>query len=104
VPNPRWRTQQANRRERTRQFPSGPSTTRLAEAFLDNAGPAFPYVWRWRTMQDPWKPPGKRCAHPLRGRVGQRCRVLARGNMNSALLEFEDGFRTVASRNAIRKA
>jgi hypothetical protein len=38
-------------------------------------------------------------------RKGQRCRVLARVSMNSALIEFEqDGFRAVASRNGLRRA
>ena len=36
-------------------------------------------------------------------RKGQRCRVLVRGKMNSALVEFEDGYRAVVSRNALRK-
>jgi hypothetical protein len=36
-------------------------------------------------------------------RKGQRCRLLARGSMNSALIEFEDGFRAVVSRNALRR-
>lgn len=48
----------------------------------------WPYVWFWRRM----------------GRKGQRCRVLARGTMNSALVEFEDGFRAVTSRNGLRRA
>lgn len=34
---------------------------------------------------------------------GRRCRVIARGRMNSALVEFEDGTQHVVSRNAIRK-
>lgn len=34
---------------------------------------------------------------------GRRCRLLARGGMNSALVEFEDGTRHVVSRNALRK-
>lgn len=34
---------------------------------------------------------------------GQRCRMLVRGAMNSALLEFEDGYRMVSSRNALRR-
>lgn len=39
----------------------------------------FPYVWAWR-------------ARPAdRDRKGMRCRVLVRGRMNSALVEFEDG-------------
>lgn len=37
-------------------------------------------------------------------RKGQRCRVLVRGGMNSALVEFEDGYRAVISRSALRKA
>lgn len=36
-------------------------------------------------------------------RHGQRLRVLARGAMNSALVEFEDGVRHIVSRNAYRK-
>lgn len=46
------------------------------------------YIYRW-----------DRC-----GRKGQRCRVVARGSMNSCLLEFEDGWRMVTSRNALRRA
>lgn len=53
----------------------------------------YPYVWTWGQG-------------PMRAldRKGQRCRVLARGTMNSALLEFPDGFRTVTSRNGLRRA
>lgn len=50
----------------------------------------FDRVWRWR------------CNLP--DRFGQRCRVLARGTMNSALVEFEDGVRHIVSRYAFRKA
>lgn len=50
----------------------------------------FPYVWRWRAR--------------LPERYGQRCRVIARGTLNSCLLEFPDGFRVITSRNALRKA
>ena len=50
----------------------------------------FDRVWRWRVN--------------LPDRYGQRCRVLARGTMNSCLIEFEDGVRHVVSRFAIRKA
>ena len=32
------------------------------------------------------------------------CRVLHRGKMNSALVEFENGQREVVSRNALRRA
>ena len=48
----------------------------------------YPYVYRWNRM----------------GRKGQRCRVTARGGMNSVCVEFEDGFRAVSSGNAVRKA
>ena len=37
-------------------------------------------------------------------RKGQRCRIMIRATMNSCLLEFEDGYKVVTSRNAIRKA
>ena len=51
---------------------------------------AWPYVWRWK-------------ARPL-GKFGMRCRVLVRGTMNSALVEFENGEKVVTSRNGLRKA
>jgi len=51
-------------------------------------GAATAYLYAWN-----------RC-----GRKGQRCRVLARGKMNSCLLEFDDGWRMVTSRNALRRA
>lgn len=38
-------------------------------------------------------------------RKGTLCRVLVRGKMNSCLVEFvNDGYRTVTSRNYVRKA
>jgi hypothetical protein len=40
---------------------------------------------------------------PVLDRKGQFCRVLARGAMNSALVEFADGYQAVISRNALRK-
>jgi hypothetical protein len=36
-------------------------------------------------------------------RKGQRCKLLVRGRMNSALVEFPDGVRHVISRSALRK-
>lgn len=40
----------------------------------------------------------------LPARYRHRCRVLARGKMNSALIEFEtDGYRVITSRNFIRR-
>lgn len=47
------------------------------------------HVWYWRAK--------------LPDRKGQLCRVVARGNMNSIMVEFEDGARFVTSRNAVRK-
>ena len=37
------------------------------------------------------------------GRKGQSCRILARGKMNSVLLEFADGYTMVTSGYALRK-
>jgi hypothetical protein len=48
------------------------------------------YRWFWKTK--------------LPDRRGQRFQVLARGALNSCLIEFEDGARFVTSRNALRKA
>ena len=48
------------------------------------------YRWHWRKR--------------LPERHGQPFRVICRGTMNSCLIEFEDGFRSVTSRNALRKA
>lgn len=57
----------------------------------EQVGAVYDYVYSW----------GPR----LMGfsRKGQFCRVLARGAMNSAMVEFEDGFRAVISRNALRR-
>jgi hypothetical protein len=49
----------------------------------------FDHVWFWRSR--------------LSERKGQRCRVVARGAMNSVLVEFDDGYRTVTSRWAVRR-
>lgn len=50
----------------------------------------FPYVWRVKTR--------------LPERQGQRCKVTARGGMNSCRVEFPDGFKVITSRNYVRKA
>ena len=47
----------------------------------------FPYVYRWDRQ----------------GRKGKPCKLICRGTMNSCLLEFEDGYQMVTSRNAIMK-
>lgn len=49
------------------------------------------YIYRWKN-------------NPKRATLcGRKCRVLVRGAMNSALVEFEDGQREVISRNALRR-
>lgn len=52
-----------------------------------------------------WGPRWKRYRGPLKqlDRKGQKCRLLARGKMNSAMVEFEDGERAVISRNALKR-
>lgn len=51
----------------------------------------FPYYFAWRN-------------NPKREALyKRRCRVVARGTMNSVLVEFENGQREVTSRNAVRK-
>lgn len=47
------------------------------------------YIYRWRKYGTHF--------------TGRRCKVLARGKMNSAMVEFENGERAVCSRNALRK-
>lgn len=49
----------------------------------------YPYYWRVKTR--------------LPERMGHKCRVLVRGKLNNALVEFEDGHRIITSRNYIRK-
>lgn len=52
---------------------------------------AFDHVWRVRAK--------------LSDRQGQRCRILARGRMNSVLVEFAaDGRKVITSRFFVRKA
>ena len=36
--------------------------------------------------------------------LNRECQVVARGSMNSALVEFENGQREIISRNALRKS
>lgn len=50
---------------------------------------SYKYYWRVRTR--------------LPDRKGKRCRVLVRSAMNSCLVEFEDGYRVVTSRNYTRR-
>jgi hypothetical protein len=50
----------------------------------------YPYIWYWRRR--------------LPERKGQRCKITARGAMNSIRVEFPDGFAVITSRFAVRKA
>lgn len=50
----------------------------------------FDYRWHWRVRPE--------------GRKDALLRVICRGTMNSALVEFEDGYRAVVSRNGLRRA
>lgn len=51
----------------------------------------FPYRFAWGNNEK-------------RARLkGRRCRVIARGAMNSVDVEFEDGQREIVSRNALRR-
>ena len=50
---------------------------------------SYGYVWFWKSR--------------LPDRIGQPCRIVARGKMNSILVEFSDGFRVITSRYAVRK-
>lgn len=62
----------------------------------------FDHVWWWRSTSPRW---AQRLPWPQpTDRKGQRCRVLARGRMNSVLVEFEDDERRVTSRYAVRRA
>ena len=49
----------------------------------------WPYYWRVKSR--------------LPERKGTLCRVLVRGKMNTALVEFQDGYRVATSRNYFRK-
>lgn len=50
---------------------------------------AFDHVWFWRKN--------------LPERKGQRCRIVARGKMNSIEIKFEDGVHHIVSRYAVRR-
>lgn len=47
------------------------------------------HTWFWKTR--------------LPERKGQLCKVLAHGKMNSVLVQFEDGYKVITSRYAVRK-
>jgi hypothetical protein len=45
------------------------------------------YIYRWNRQ----------------GKKGRRCKVTARGTMNSCRVEFEDGYVMITSRNALKR-
>lgn len=49
----------------------------------------FDRVWFWKSR--------------LPERKGEACRIVAVGKLNSALVEFADGFQVITSRYAVRK-
>lgn len=49
----------------------------------------YTHTWYWRK----WLPE----------RNGQRCRIVAVGKLNSALVEFSDGYRVITNRRAVRR-
>jgi hypothetical protein len=49
----------------------------------------YDHIWWWRKRLPEFK--------------GRPCRVVARGSLNSALVEFPNGARVVTSRYAVRK-
>lgn len=56
---------------------------------MENACPTYRYAWKNNEVRASF--------------YGLRCFVLARGTMNSCLLQFEDGRKLITSRNSIRK-
>jgi hypothetical protein len=77
-----------------RAAPLGSGESRL----MTNASEHYPYRWAWGYGQRDWDLPDERV-----NRKGRPCRVVCRGSMNSAPIEFEDGHRMVASRNGLRR-
>lgn len=53
----------------------------------------FDLVWFWKGT--PFRPIYRK---------GERCRILIRGSKNSVLVEFEDGFKVVCAKWAVRPA
>jgi hypothetical protein len=51
--------------------------------------PELTHIWYWRSR--------------LPERKGQACHVLARGSMNSVLVQFADGYLVITSRYAVRR-
>jgi hypothetical protein len=79
-------------------------TANVDDAFTHGAEPMtptpgedqFPLVWHWRGHEGVRQ---RSCVQ----RKGQRCRRLFQGRNGNVLVAFEDGFRTVAPRHAVRR-
>ncbi len=54
----------------------------------------YDLIWFWKCQGAPGR---------VVDRKGEACRIVARGAKNSVCVEFEDGFRVVASRYAVRR-
>jgi len=98
--NCRWETpkQQSNNRRRPQRSQAGhESNVAAIHAYWDARAKEATYIYRWGAR---FRVPGL----PVLDRKGEECRVLARGAMNSAMIEFlSDGERHIVSRNALRK-
>jgi len=69
------------------------------------AGVVFDYEFKGTKRPAAPSPPGAFDPEPAprRGRLkGQRCRVLAKGECGTAVVEFEDGYMTTTARSALR--
>jgi hypothetical protein len=71
-------------------MPAATATNARSQLVTNAAEANYPLVWWWR------------CRLPQRR--GQRCRITARGGLNSARVEFPDGFWVITSRWAVRRA
>ena len=80
---------------------------------VEKGGPGMTHVYAWEPRGNMsgevaamthiyvWGPRGNMPG--AMSRKGEKCRLLARGAMNSALVEFADGYLAVISRNALRR-
>lgn len=79
---------EAGKIEKSQTAGNGAGAGRDLAAGLGEGPGGLPYVYRWNRQ----------------GRKGEACRLIARGTMNSRLIEFADGGRMVTSGNALRRA
>ncbi len=77
----------------------GDSTDRAECVLGDTAAMAGEVRYRWYWRQTKYGPLAER----LQGRAGEECRVFTRGRDGKIGVEFEDGYRVVALRRAVRR-